>query len=264
MRREVRREIRLLLRWPLLAGAAALIVLPSAVTLLFVVRSYVLVDGFDLYGLIQSGVVPLLFPLLAAAVAAVPFSAELRHRYLAATRTRIEVRRYLLAKAVAAAVVTFVVFAVATAAPMLIAFEVAPRAGWVTFDPTTWVDPPPLTGRQTFTQAFAVGPWAYALLYSGWVGLNAVLYALVPLLLLTVVRNAVVALTAPFLAYHVSSFVVAVAGLEQFSPASTVFPFNLTQQPLWTVLVPFTVLLLITVGLALRVSRTAPDNHALS
>ncbi|PWJ54165.1 hypothetical protein SAMN06264364_10872 [Quadrisphaera granulorum] len=270
---DVRREIRVLLRWPQLTLAAAVVALPSAVGLLFVVPGYALIDELDLSSLLVGSAVPMAFPLLAAALAAPSMASELRHHFLASTRTRTPVRRYLLAKVVAGGLLGFVVFALAALVPIVVSFGVVPHMGLVQFHPDTVL----LTaeqvvgtrpGRYTFSQVFAagpsLGPWLYALLHAGWAGLNGALYTVLPMVLLVVLRSPLLALSAPLLGYHLGSFATALAGWDIFGPLTSVFPFTLAQQPMWTVLVPFTVLLTLTAVLLVSVLRSAPHRDVLS
>ncbi|KPC97191.1 hypothetical protein LR69_04596 [Geobacillus sp. BCO2] len=101
----------------------------------------------------------------------------------------------------------------------------------------------------TFSQFLRYGEFVYGLVYSVWVAINGVLYSTIAFMLLLNISNPFIALSLPFLFYHIFNFVTALFDIPMFSPLSTIFPFNIEQQPLWTVLVPFLFLLVVSVTL---------------
>jgi hypothetical protein len=237
----------------------ALLILPS----LYATSTsdeYALFGEADFFALIVSFALPLVFPLIAVAIFALPFSNELSHRYILYTRTRTNVGRYLKRKLLANIAVAFTVFFLASFIPFLWAFVVEPAIGVIgPFRPTmAGLSPAELVAYpasvHTFSQLLSFGPWAYGLGYSAWLGLNGALYASIGFQLLFVVPNRFIALSIPFIGYHILNFVFAVLAIPEFSPAM-VFPFNLVQFPIWTAFVPFTVLALLTASLAFYVGR---------
>ncbi len=107
----------------------------------------------------------------------------------------------------------------------------------------------------TFSQLLSAGDYIYVLIYSLWVSINAVVYSTITYLLLHLIRSSFIALLLPFLFYHIFNFISGVLGVPEFSPISTIFPFNIVQQPLWTVLVPFSFLLISLIFLFLFTIR---------
>ena len=107
----------------------------------------------------------------------------------------------------------------------------------------------------TFYQFLKYGNLTYGLVYSIWVGLNAVIYSTIAFTSLLIARSGFLALSLPFLFYHVFNFITGVLGVGKFSPISTIFPFNIKLQPLWTVSIPFFVLILILVTLIIYVKK---------
>jgi hypothetical protein len=221
---------------------------------------YALFGEADFFALIVSFALPLIFPLIAVAIFALPFSSELSHRYILYTRTRTNVSRYLQSKLLTNIAVAFVVFFLASFIPFLWAFVVEPAIGVIgPFRPTVaGLSPTELEAYPasvyTFSQLLSFGPWAYGLGYSLWLGLNGALYASIGFLLLFVIPNRFIALSIPFIGYHILNFVFAVLGIPQFSP-TMVFPFNLVQFPIWVAFVPFSIMALLAASLAFYVGQ---------
>ena len=97
----------------------------------------------------------------------------------------------------------------------------------------------------TFSQFLSHGALTYGFIYSSWVAVNGIVYSTIAFFLLLNVSNPFIALSIPFLFYHILNFVTGLFHVAIFSPLSTIFPFNIEQQPLWTVLVPFSFLLIV-------------------
>ncbi|MFH7519035.1 hypothetical protein, partial [Pseudomonas syringae group genomosp. 7] len=85
------------------------------------------------------------------------------------------------------------------------------------------------------------GTLTYGLVYSFWVAINAVLYSVAAYVFTLIIKNNLLALSLPFLWYFIVDFAFAILGFPQYLMSSTVFPFNIEQQPIWTIFVPFTV-----------------------
>ncbi len=255
------------LSWKVTLLLLALLALPS-VYATAISDGYALFGPADFFTLIIPFALPLVFPLIAVALYALPFSNELSHRYIVYTRTRSNIRRYLTSKALANIVVAFVAFFLAAFIPFLWAFVVEPSVGVINPYRQTMVGLSPAELEaypatvNTFSQLLSIGPWAYGLGYSLWLGMNGALYASIGFLLLLVVPNRFVALSIPFIGYHIANFVFAVLTIPQYSPA-IVFPFNLTQFPLWVPFVPFTVLAVLALSLALYVRRRTRELDVL-
>jgi hypothetical protein len=255
--RTVGTELTSALSWKVGVLIAALLVLPSLYGTV-ISGGYALTGPADFFTLILGGVLPLIFPLLAVAVYAVPFSHQLSNRYLVYTRTRIDIRRNLAAKAMTNLILAFVVFFLVAFVPFLWAFVLEPSLGVVDEYRQSLFGPDGLpaspSANSTFSQLLTIGPWAYGIGYSLVLGLNGAIYASLGFLLLFLIPNRFVAIALPFVGYNIVTFVLAVLGIPQFSPAM-VFPFNLIQFPMWAPFVPFTVLAVLALALAVYIQR---------
>jgi len=257
MLKTVRKDLTSALSWKVLLFVAALLVLPSLYGTV-ISDGYALSGPVDFFTLIMGGVLPLIFPLLAVAVYAVPFSNQLSNRYLVYTRTRIDIRRNLAAKALANLILAFIVFFLVAFLPFLWAFFIEPSLGVIDQYRQSMVGPDgsavsPSIGN-TFSQLLAIGPWAYGVGYSMVLGLNGSIYASLGFVLLFLISNRFVAIAIPFVGYNIANFVFGVLAIPQFSPA-IVFPFNLIQFPMWVPFVPFTILAFVALALAVYVHR---------
>ncbi len=257
MLKTVRKELRTALSWKVGVFVAALLVLPSLFGTV-ISDGYALSGSADFFTLVMAGVLPLIFPLLAVAVYAVPFSDQLSNRYLVYTRIRIDIRRNLATKALANLILAFIVFFLVAFIPFLWAFFIEPSLGVINEYHQSRVSPGVVAVSpstiNTFSQLLAIGPWAYGVGYSLVLGLNGAIYASLGFLLLFLIPNRFVAIAIPFVGYNIFNFVFGVLAIPQFSPA-IVFPFNLTQFPMWVPFVPFTVLIVVALGLAVYVHR---------
>ncbi|MFZ1412220.1 MAG: hypothetical protein WAS07_12230 [Micropruina sp.] len=105
------------------------------------------------------------------------------------------------------------------------------------------------------------GAWAPVLAYAVWLAVNAALYSTLTMCALVLVRNRVLALTLPWIAYLAAGFALAVTWLEAYS-VLLAFPFNLTQLPLTNLLYPLAglsfVVVLVT-GFTLAKAPTIPQ-----
>lgn len=186
-------------------------------------------------------IVAVAFPLLCCLVYLPTVAREIDHQFILYARTRVLLRDYLLAKGLVNALIVFTVFFGTIFVWMLFLRFVEPSLHWITYEQ----GPESLT---TFTQAFRTDG-IYMLVYAIWIGLNAALYATIAYLLLILSGNLLLAVGLPFLFYHLLNFAVGLFSAPQFSPISTIFPFNIIAMPLWTVLVPFSLLGLFLLGL---------------
>ncbi|MDR0959615.1 MAG: hypothetical protein LBM23_04545 [Propionibacteriaceae bacterium] len=208
--------------------------------------------------LLSSSPLGLVLPLVMAVPFTLPWVAWIRNRFATYARLRIGARRMLAASYFGNAIVSFLVFFLIGFIPYFwVAF------GDVTYHPESWHL---LTSEDikeaeetysTFSQFSAWGSWGYPLMYSLWLAMNAVLYSAVSLSLVILVRNKALAISLPWISYLIAIYTFAVLWLEAYSP-TLVWPFNLTQQPLWHLLVPLTMMVLIAGTLVTTVLVRAP------
>ena len=195
----------------------------------------------------MGGILIVVFPLLATLVYLPSFSEELKNRFIVYSRSRISIGKFLFIKFMANGVLTFIVFFAFTFSMFILSYYFLPSNGLVVLQPeaygftesTAIIDS---YSRHTFTQLLEYGPLPYILVYSSWVGINAALYASIGFLLLLLINNKYVAMSVPTIIYFVGSFILVKPNLRPFRLADTIFPYMYTQQPIWTVFVPFIIL----------------------
>jgi len=179
-------------------------------------------------------IVAVAFPLLCCLVYLPTVAREIDHQFIRYARTRVALGHYLVAKGIVNALIVFSVFFVTMFVWMLFLRIVEPGLHWMTYEQG-------VESLTTFTQVFRTDE-IYILVYAVWIGLNAALYATIAYLLLILSGNLLLAVGLPFLFYHLLNFTAGLFSAPQFSPISTIFPFNIIAMPLWTVLVPFSLL----------------------
>ena len=239
-----------------------LVIALPAVSALAVADSSALTTPMQLFTMMLSGFLPLLFGVVVVCFGCLTLTWRINHGFVALTAVRGSIRADLARRALVNAVVVGAVFFLAVAVAAVVAFEVVPRADLVTFRPESMLNYPdgsafsPAQVRagdlanNTWSFLYAAGWPVYAFVYAGFVGISAALWATAGFAAVLLVPNRYLALALPFLAINLIDFPVQVAGMAQLSPLISVFPFNITAQPLWTTFVPFTVLALVVVGLS--------------
>lgn len=219
-------------------------VLLPLITFISKMNSYVFLKPIDVFYTMLDEFIPLLFPVLVIVIYLISFSHEQKNHFILVTRPRVPLNVYILSKGLingflTGAVIFFMVFL-----SFIFALYIEPHLHIIDYSTMSAM----YHGESqevTFSQLLSLGSFAYGLCYSFWVSLNAIVYATIAFLLMLLIKSTFLALSTPFLFYHVFNFVAGVLGVPQFSPISTLFPFNIEQQPLWTVFLPFIVLLLI-------------------
>lgn len=190
----------------------------------------------------------MLFPVLAILIFLPNILAEYRHNFLTYTRTRIDLSVYLVAKGLVNAILSGIVLFSMIFMTFLFVMYVEPLFHLVEYTAVTDGVVIPTT---TFSFLQEIHPMLYGFSYAVWIGVNGSLYATMAYLLILTLDNLFVAISIPFLAYHILNFVAGIFQVPQFSPLSTLFPFNITAQPIWTIFVPFLLFLSIGVGIYL-------------
>lgn len=214
-----------------------------------VAGGYALRDPHEFFELELAGFPALLFPIVVSAAYLPRLADEWSNGFLVSARTRTTAGTYLSGRIWAAAMIAGVTLTVMVAIAAVAAFVVAPLAGIAFTGDLPGNTPHPPEEAFTFSQLSAVSPALMCVVYSLWVGLNASLYAAFGAVVLMLVENRFIALAAPTAWYWLLNLATALLGLEAFGPTTMVFPFNITQQPIWHAFIPFGVLLLVTVGL---------------
>jgi hypothetical protein len=231
----------------------------SIITLIPLVSFYLVREGYMFFKSVEvfqemvGRIIPLIFPVLVIIIYLPNFLQEQKNNFITYTRPRVPLGVYILSKGIINAFLTGFTILLMMFFSFTFAVFVEPHyLNIIEYSPI-------VRGNHyssvTFSQLLKYGDLTYGIVYSLWVAINAVIYSTIAFLLMLIIRLPFVALSAPFLFYHIFNFVVGVFGIARFSPISTIFPFNIEQQPLWTVLVPFTFLLMVLCILYFIVNR---------
>ncbi|MGZ0084481.1 ABC transporter permease [Caldibacillus thermoamylovorans] len=234
----------------------------TIVLLLPTVRFCMISEGYQFYQPVEvfqetiSAIIPLLFPVLVILIYLPSFVQEQRNHFITYTRMRIPLNTYLLSKGVINAFLTGFVLFLLIFLPFLFIMYVEPRLGIIYYTP---IDEKTHIPATTFSSFLSYGDFTYGLIYALWVSINGVVYSTIAFMLLLTLSHPFVALSFPFVFYHIVNFVTGILNVPMFSPLSTIFPFNIEEQPLWTVLVPFTFLLIIFIGIFVFLVRNQKE-----
>lgn len=231
----------------------ALIFLPLIVILPIINGSYVFNRAVDVHSqLLSESPIPLLFPLLLVPLYAGSYANEKKDHYLQYVKPRTIISEYVLAKGIVNALLTCFVTFLMIFVPFLFIQYIDPIFGYIYYE-TQFSNP---VSIGTFEIVVQKSVLFYGIVYSLWVGINGAIYMTLAYLLTICFKNKFVALSIPFLWWFVMNFVTAVLGIERFSPVFTVFPFSITAQPIWTIFIPFIVLILISTALMVYIKKT--------
>lgn len=223
-----------------------LIFLPLAVVLPIINGAYLFFNPIEVHSqIISSSAISLLFPILLVVLYANSYANEKKDNYLLFVKPRTRLTSYIFAKGFVNAIVTFIVAFLMIFIPFLFVQYLDPMLNIIQYE-TDFYEP---VSVGTFEFLAEKSIFLYGLIYSLWVAINGVIYTTAAYLLTIILKNRFVALSIPFLFWFIMNFVTGVLGNEKFSPIFSVFPFSISAQPLWTVFVPFTVIILAIVAL---------------
>ncbi len=245
------------LKWPV----AILIIVALMVPTLSGVNGTVgvaLRDWLDLFSVMMSSPIALIFPLLVVFIASSRLYQEMGNRYIVAVRVRVSIRRYLGSKLLVASLLAFVTFGLSTFLAFVVAFYVWPAIGNPSVQPELYDMTPAQAAtdsltRVTFSSLLGHGPWTYGAFYSVWVGFSAALYAAFGTACLVLVSSRVFALAIPFLGYFVQTVGAALLGTPQYGLLYAAFPFGLIQSSAWVAIVPTAILAAVVAALWVHV-----------
>ncbi|MGG1218217.1 ABC transporter permease [Priestia endophytica] len=208
-----------------------------------VMQGYIFFSPVEVFQEILGGIMPLIFPVLIIIIYLPDFWQEQRNNFITYTRPRIPLNEYILSKGLINAVFTGgIIFLMLFFSYTLVEFIEPHFLQFIKYETPSEYNQP---SNVTFSQFLKYGDLTYFLIYSLWVTLNAIVYTTISFLLMLIIRHPFIALSVPFLFYHIFNFIAGIFGVAKFSPLSTIFPFNIEQQSLWTIMIPFTFLLLI-------------------
>lgn len=220
------------------------IVIIPTISVFLVIDGYYYQQPLDLFQKVISLIIPLLFPALVVAIYLPLFLQEQKNNFITYTRIRIPLETYIISKGIINALITGLSVFLMVFLTFIFTVYIEPNIGFVDYSSNTIITKH-IQSDVTFTQLLIYGQFTYGFFYSLWVTLNAILYTSISYVLLLILKSKFIALAIPFLFYHIFNFILGLLGFERFSPISTIFPFNLQKQPIWTAFVPFTVLVII-------------------
>jgi hypothetical protein len=226
----------------------------SALAGYFRVQNSAFRSDFDVFSTMMSSPLVLVFPIAAVFVSCIPMYHEVGHRYLANTRTRIDVRNYVHSKLAVACLIAFAASFLITFLAFALAFWVWPIIGNPGILPAAYGMTPAQAQADALTSAsyssvLAWGDLTYGFLYAVWVGVGGAVFSGLGIASLVLIENRVVALSLPFLAYIVETLLMALVDSPQLGIMYSLFPFGITQQPMAVSVMPMVVFLLATVAL---------------
>jgi hypothetical protein len=217
----------------------AIILLPTTFQFMYVSTGFMFYRPVEVHSEVVGGVIALLFPILFIVLYSNSYANDIRDHFITYVKPRANLSNYLFSKGIFNALLTFLAaFSMVFVSFLFIVF-IEPSFQIIHYENGTG------TSVGTFEIFLSHGTLTYGLIYSFWVGVNAALYSTLALVLTLIVRNSFLAMSLPFLWYFIMNFVAAILGHPEFSTVSTVFPFNIIQQPIWTIFIPFSIHLFI-------------------
>ncbi|WP_068777290.1 hypothetical protein [Paenibacillus sp. FJAT-26967] len=232
-------------------------------------NNYSFRDRLDVFTFMLEGVLPLAFVILAALVYLGVFAGEIKNRFIVYTRMRFPLRKLLRIKFAANFLLTWGTFFVFTFGYFLFSFYISPLFGLVDYHPELYklnevtVVQESYT-RHTFTQLLQYGSLTYGFLYSGWVALNAAVFASLGFFMVLIMRNQFAAISFPFLLYILGSFITSSANMKAFRFPDAIFPFSSVQMPIWTACVPLAFLTFLCMALYVHATKNLERNGNLA
>ncbi|MCT4782114.1 MULTISPECIES: ABC transporter permease [Exiguobacterium] len=225
---------------------ATIIFIVPLVQFMTIREQYQFFEPIEVFEESVSTIPAMLFPVLAVLVFLPNILAEHRHHFMTYTRTRVELSTYLLVKGIVNAVLSGIVLFLMIFVTFLFVYYIEPMLHLVTY---TDVIEGEIVPQTTLSFLADIHPFLYGFFHAVWIGMNGALYATMAYLLMLMLENVFVAISLPFLSYHILNFVAGIFQSPQFSPLSTLFPFNISAQPVWTMFVPFFIFLSLVTGL---------------
>ncbi|MEH7383718.1 ABC transporter permease [Bacillus sp. JJ1533] len=221
----------------------AIIFIPTTVQFYYVKTGYAFYRPVEVHTEIIGGVIALLFPVFFLVIYSNSYANEIKDNFITYMKSRTKLSDYLLGKGIVNAILSFIVaFAMVFVSFVFIVY-IEPSLQIIHYEIGSG------TSVGTFEIFLSHGTLTYGIVYSSWVALNAALYSTVAYVLTLIIKNNFLAISLPFLWYFIMNFVAGVLAHPEFSTTSTIFPFNIEQQPIWTIFVPFTAHLIILFSL---------------
>ncbi|MGM0836761.1 MAG: ABC transporter permease [Bacillota bacterium] len=191
-----------------------LIILFLPTLMLFIVKDkYILIEPIDAFQQIFSQFIPLLFPVICIIIYLPFFSHELKNGFIKYVQPRMSISTYLMSKYIVNVTTTGITIFSMLFLTFIYVQYIDPFIGLIEYTPNFHGENAP---EVTFSQIIKYGDLVYGVIYSIWVALNAIIYSTVAYLLLLILKSNFIALSAPFLFYHVFNFITGVLGEPKF------------------------------------------------
>lgn len=219
----------------------------------------------------MNGPIRLLFPIVVTLAAGSQVARQLSSRWVASTRTRMDIRRRVASDFVTAAAGIFVVFSMVGLLNALAAFVIVPATMPEAIDPGSYglhshaavlAD---AAAHAPFAGLLATSTPLFVAVSSIWLGLNGAVFAALTLVAVYLVPKPLVALLVPLAVYLFESVIFQIFGLPGASfLLSAVFPSGLQTYDVIEAIAPTAILGLLCAATALVLVRTARSNPRLS
>nr|WP_276541049.1 ABC transporter permease [Salipaludibacillus agaradhaerens] len=214
--------------------------------------NYVYYRQLEIFLRTNSDFVPILFPIIMVLAYSIYFVSEQSNNYLQYVNSRMSLEKYFSSKLIVNATISFITAFLIIFLPFIFIMYIEPLLNIITLSPAG-ENPIPYT---TFEQLLTYGTLSYGALYSFWIGVNGALYASFSMLLLMLNKQPLIAFGVPFIYYTVGNFLTQLLSIDQFSPTLSLFPFSISQQQIWTIFIPFSILFMINIVLFLILIRS--------
>ena len=247
------------LRTILLIAAGA--VASASVMILWVTLQapdYQLRGPLDLFGLATGSPFIFVFPLIASLTGASRPITRLRHRGVSLWWTRTRVGGAFWRESLIAGGLVGAAHALAIALTFAWSTMILPELQHTRFDPagygllTTEAVITDIAARSNFGELAAISPWAFGLVWSVLIGLEASCYCLLSIGIAALSDRPLLALFVPFIGYHVETIAAALASEPNLGLMYTLTPFGLVPAPAFVpiaLVAGLTVCALLTVGI---------------
>lgn len=220
-------------------------------------NSYVFRDALDVYTFMFEGILPLIFVFLTVIIYLGEFSRLLDDRFIVYLRMRAPLKKILFSCFLSNAFLTFTVFFLFAFNLFVFSFYIEPILGLVQYQPEVYhlTDKTAILdsyNRHTFTQLLEYGNFVYGIIYSVWIGINAMIYSTMGFFSVVIFSQKLIGISIPILFYIIGSFMFGFSDvLVPYRMADTIFPFSIIQQPILTSLTTLFLLIVINVFLYL-------------
>lgn len=222
-----------------------IIFIPTTVQFLYVKSGFTFYRPVEVYTEVIGGIIALLFPIFFIVLYSNSYATEVRDNFITYMKSRTRLSGYIIAKGIVNSILSFTVAFVMMFVSLVFIVYIEPSLHIIHYENGLG------TSIGTFEIFLSNGILTYGLVYSIWVGLNAALYSTIAYILTLIIKNNFLAISLPFLWYFIMNFVTGILVHPEFSTVSTIFPFNIEQQPIWTIFIPFIIHLIILLSLIL-------------